>query len=499
MSQKILTAAGYHRATSYRRHGLTPHSLDWAHQPVPVKRYPQPDRVPLDHDRKLPPLDYPGIMRHASPGHPAAPDIQVMATVFRLAHDVTARAMHGGQPFHYRSVASAGALYPFELYLAAHHIDGLAPGLYHYNLFDFSLTALRRGPVPAIPPVNRGIAATFYITGIFFRSAWKYRSRAYRYVLLDAGHLLENLRLALGALGMDFSIHLDFDDRRAATLLGLDPRREACLVGVHLHGAPAAEMGTGAAGDPKPLAGDILRASVVSDREVAYPDILRIHRAGHAVETGSAGAPPELAVMKKTPASWIGLDPPEFPVPADYARILGQRRSRRNFLSASVSRADLMSFLDLVTGHMGAASAMPPSCRSALATGFLAGSGMPVSPGFYLLDPDARRLGCVSGGGFTESMARACLDQMWLKHAGLHLLFMTDLDALDRTWGPRGYRYAMIEAGRLGQQVYLAATAMGWGACGIGAIYDREAADLLDLSDDGALLYLVGAGPVKRR
>jgi nitroreductase len=36
-----------------------------------------------------------------------------------------------------------------------------------------------------------------------FRSAWKYRSRAYRYVLLDAGHLLENLRLALGALGLD--------------------------------------------------------------------------------------------------------------------------------------------------------------------------------------------------------------------------------------------------------------------------------------------------------
>ena len=76
---------------------------------------------------------------------------------------------------------------------------------------------------------------------------------------------------------------------------------------------------------------------------------------------------------------------------------------------------------------------------------------------------------------------------------------MTDLAALDRTWGARGYRYAMIEAGRLGQQAYLAATALGWGACGIGAIYDREAADLLDLAADGALLYLIGTGPVKTR
>jgi nitroreductase len=57
----------------------------------------------------------------------------------------------------------------------------------------------------------------------------------------------------------------------------------------------------------------------------------------------------------------------------------------------------------------------------------------------------------------------------------------------------------MIEAGRLGQQAYLAATVLGWGACGVGAIYDREAADLLGLAADGVLLYLVGAGPVKAR
>ncbi|WP_054697181.1 nitroreductase family protein [Desulfosarcina cetonica] len=55
----------------------------------------------------------------------------------------------------------------------------------------------------------------------------------------------------------------------------------------------------------------------------------------------------------------------------------------------------------------------------------------------------------------------------------------------------------MMAAGRLGQQVYLAATAMGWGACGIGAFYDREAAGRLALADGVALLYLVGVGPIK--
>ena len=502
MSQDIFTAAGYHRATSYRRHALTPHSLDWAHQPVATKRYPPLDRVPMDRSRPLPDIEYSRIAGRAStadPGPPAPLDVHTLATLFRLTQDVTARAMHGGQPFYYRSVASAGALYPFELYLAAYGIDGLAPGVYHYNLLDFSLTALRRGAMPEIPPVARSLTATFYITGIFFRSAWKYRSRAYRYVLLDAGHLLENLRLALAALGMAHSIHLDFDDRRAATLLGLDPQREACLAGVHLYGGSTGENENSAIEALNPLAGAILQASRVSDREVAYPEILGIHRAGNTTDNRSSVAPAIPHVLNTEPTGWTGLVPPDPPVPADYARVLRQRRSRRNFVPAAVSRDDWMTFMDLMICHMAAASGMPPACRSALTVGFLAGAGMPESSGSFLLDPDGRRWGRVSGGDLIEPMAAACLDQMWLKHAGVHMTFMTDLAALDRTRGARGYRYAMIEAGRLGQQAYLAATSLGWGACGIGAIYDREAADLLDLADDGALLYLVGLGPVKRR
>jgi nitroreductase len=75
----------------------------------------------------------------------------------------------------------------------------------------------------------------------------------------------------------------------------------------------------------------------------------------------------------------------------------------------------------------------------------------------------------VAQGGFTEKMARICLDQRWLANAGIHFLFMTNLHVLDRTWGARGYRYAMSTAGRIGQRLYVAATAMGLGCCGIGA------------------------------
>jgi len=94
-------------------------------------------------------------------------------------------------------------------------------------------------------------------------------------------------------------------------------------------------------------------------------------------------------------------------------------------------------------------------------------------------------------------MASACLDQRWLENAALHFCFMADLEQLDRTWGARGYQHAMLETGRLGEAVYLAATAFGLGCCGIGALYDEEARTLLDLGNSSALLYLVAAGPIK--
>jgi nitroreductase len=56
----------------------------------------------------------------------------------------------------------------------------------------------------------------------------------------------------------------------------------------------------------------------------------------------------------------------------------------------------------------------------------------------------------------------------------------------------------MMSAGRLGQRLYLAATALGLGCCGIGAFCDWEAADLLGLNRSSRLLYLVAVGKVKR-
>lgn len=498
MPPPILSAADYHRLTNYRRYRMTPHSLDWANQPRLDKAYPPLDNVSLDRHPDLPTIDYMELVQNAGrrADHPGSPlDVHVIASLFRLTHAVTARSRHGTQPFYYRSVASAGALYPFELYLAVHRVDGMAPGVYHYDLFGFSFNVLRSGPVPLIPPPASGIAATIYIGGIFFRSAWKYRHRAYRYVLLDAGHLIENLRLALSALGLAFSVELDFDDDAAGVLLGLDSRREACLACVHIvDGHDDRERAIKPA-DLAPLPAEIVHASRVSREERVYEWIEQAHRAGYAKITPPDNRACAVDGVGGPPEAWQALPPSHQLRTADYVDVLWKRRSRRNFIPTPLEEGQWAGLLALI-----AAAASGPASRWVSPTlGILAGEGMTIAPGFYLFDTHDRQLGQLIAGRLVESMAAACLDQMWLKNAAFHLLFITDPAALDRWWGARAYRHVMIEAGRLGQQAYLAATAWGLGACGIGAIYDREAAGLLALPDDGVLLYMLGIGPIKRR
>jgi SagB-type dehydrogenase family enzyme len=122
-----------------------------------------------------------------------------------------------------------------------------------------------------------------------------------------------------------------------------------------------------------------------------------------------------------------------------------------------------------------------------------------LATGFYLLETSKRAFGQVTSGSFTKMAAHICLDQAWLAQAAVHFLFFSNPDLLDRTWGARGYRYAMLTAGRMGERLYLAATALYLGCCGIGAFYDLEVAELLGLNPNSRLLYIVAVGPVKTK
>ena len=183
---------------------------------------------------------------------------------------------------------------------------------------------------------REGSYLTFFLTAIFFRSAWKYRARAYRYHLLDTGHVAENLILALKASHLPFSVTYDFDDGEVNRLLGLDDQKEVALAIIDVPGGREPFRRTK---DPfPPLPEPMLQASRVSAKETDYPAIREIHEAGIPVVSSETGKEMihELGI---TPKTWTPIETPcSWPEIIDYPDAVFRRRSRRNFVKKPMSR-----------------------------------------------------------------------------------------------------------------------------------------------------------------
>ena len=186
---------------------------------------------------------------------------------------------------------------------------------------------------------------------------------------------------------------------------------------------------------------------------------------------------------------------PEPQLPASITATLEKRKSSRNFVVRDINppAPDRRARLGLPRGRQPENPLV-----GSVKTGVLANTHSGLTPGFHHLDPRTRSLSLTQPGNLMARSAQICLDQEWLENAALHLTFSADLAKLESLTGPRAYRYAHLEAGRLGQRAYLAATANNLGACGIGAFFDNEAAELLGQEQGNHLLYLVAVGPVKK-
>lgn len=131
----------------------------------------------------------------------------------------------------FRTAPSGGALYPLELYVSSKHVNGLDAGLYHYNPPGHRLEQLRTGDLAlelseALVEFQANIAfdasMVIMITAIFERSTFKYGARGYRFVMLEAGHVAQNINLAVSGMGLGgFNIG-GFYDATMDEILGLD-------------------------------------------------------------------------------------------------------------------------------------------------------------------------------------------------------------------------------------------------------------------------------------
>ncbi|TCP09399.1 SagB-type dehydrogenase family enzyme [Crenobacter luteus] len=418
--------------------------VDWGAPPPAFKRYPAAPHRPLARDGGRERSLDEALRAPAERRTPLT--LAELGELLYLSAGVTAR--RGGLAL--RAAPSSGALFPSELYLIVRRVDGLPAGLYHYDAERHRLAALGAPPQDVGTPGLEDADAVVVLTAVFRRTGYKYRDRAYRYAVADAGHLLENLRLAGHRAGMAVTFAGRFDEARSAAALGVDGVEEGVLAVAALHPA------TGAA--PRP-------AAPPRGWFAAPPS-----PAGSAV--GVTGMAHLATSLRWTPDDVGDGDivlPAPVPAAAGVADTLVKRRSQRRFLDRPVPLAALSSLLADV--------AQPPQLSDALRLYLVVNRVAGLGSGVYRYRP-GHALQRVRDGDFAAAARSAALSQDVIGEAAVVLLLSAERGAL-LAEGARGYRHGYLEAGMLGQRWLLGAVARGLAACPVGGFYDDEAAALI--------------------
>ena len=233
----------YHERTKHHfaRFAPGPGRLDWANQPDPFRRFAGAPltRLPLlgpDEEPRAPAYD----ALYAPGAVPAAaPDLRALSRLLEHALALSAWKQAGGTRWALRVNPSSGNLHPTEGYVLAGAIAGLeVPGLFHFAPREHALERRADCPPALFARLTGGLPPGALLVGlssIYWREAWKYGERAFRYCQHDAGHAIGALRIAAGTLGWSARVLDQVADETIAALLGLD--RDADFAGAERESA----------------------------------------------------------------------------------------------------------------------------------------------------------------------------------------------------------------------------------------------------------------------
>ena len=207
--------------------------------PVPVKRYPRAKKI-----RLLPASEsgeFPRVLtsrrtwRRFAVGQLSFADLSTLLGLTFGVREWVAVPPLGR--FAVKTSPSGGALHPIEAYLMARDVEGIAPGIYHYDASRHRLELLRRGITrDRMSDYLMGqrwfsdACAFVVMTAVFTRTQWKYRfPRAYRVVLAECGHLCQTFCLTATWLGLAPFCTMALADSKIDRDLGIDGVTEGAL------------------------------------------------------------------------------------------------------------------------------------------------------------------------------------------------------------------------------------------------------------------------------
>lgn len=171
--------------------------------------------------------------------------LQDLSTLLGRACGITGEreiASHGDESVTqtFRAYASAGALYPIEIYFAVlSEGEDLPVGLYYYVPDEHGVRVIStEDPSPRVSDLftldqdvveSENASVAFFFTAAFWRAMAKYGPRSYRYMMQESGHLVQNILLVASAMEVDAVPLAGFHDSNVNDYLDIDGVNEAVV------------------------------------------------------------------------------------------------------------------------------------------------------------------------------------------------------------------------------------------------------------------------------
>ena len=406
---------------------------DRAHRPQFYKRY-DADLPRIHLPRELDPVPAPALQVLA--GTEDVPrrglDQGSLGRLLFLSAGVTRTSTYRGNEMIFRAAGSAGARFPLELYIAVPQrpsttsgpVD-LPPGVHWYDPADHALVTVAPAPLGGAPCV--------VVTGVPWRTGWRYRERGFRHIYWDAGTMLSQLLAVADSAGLAAHLHPAFPDSAVADLVGADGVDEFPVAVVALGDGPPALT---AAGPARPGHHD-------DDRHV-FPLVTAAQRAGERAAVGpelGRGAPVRLQ-------SAVG--------DADAVRtldevVLGRGSIRRLDPSLSIPRAVLVDTMAVAMRGVDVPHWVAVNAVDGVASGIYRWPD---------LDEPVRRLDETT---LRQELYVAALEQGLAKDAAYVAISAVDITTLD----DHDYRRVQLESGLVEGRLHLVAGALGAAATGM--------------------------------
>ncbi|CAA6802998.1 MAG: Unknown protein [uncultured Sulfurovum sp.] len=425
----------YHKETKHSYYSVrsNPNQMDWVLQPSTYKNYPNRfEKIELDKN---------------NPWH---------GVIYYTASISTKKYYPHGTHRYLRVNPSAGALYPNELYFQARGVEGFKDAIYHYEVETNRATLLyalkeTEGIEPYMGYETAMKGLLFLVSAVYYRSSWKYRNRAFRYCLLDAGHLLGSIEHAALLVPHTTNIKYDIERKKLNKLFGFSTGdtdgREVFLSGASV--ATALEKSVNAVQFELPYVDGSGTFEVNEMMELAYK------QTSYLLEK----------TPQKTKANF-------YYEKTRLKESILERRSQRGFEGQAITKLHYTRIMEALNEPIAS------DCDEVVELFVVLNRVQNMPIGLY---HNAKLL---KNEDFSQRAGYLCLEQYSLGTQGAMTFFLLST--------AKNYQALYQKAGIIGQRLYAVTSYLNIGCSGIGAYYDDEVNAFVE--QEGMVLYALAIG-----